>query len=238
MYGSQDSKDDTKSYIDGKTLLQGGLIFASKIRVTFAKGFQFERNFKYPLFVDISLNSFQNSKYETIQSLFESDGRTQPLMTITAETYYIDTKTRKSKPFPKWWIDKYGCHCEKAILPNMPDIVANSNAKKFICKIQVTKDNVDFNEHWSWISFILFCYKLCLRGVTELGFKKVTMATIKEGISTVYLKYKNEARLGDELEVHFWEDGLQTNSVNFQFRKKEKLCCEAKLSFHNIYSKL
>lgn len=190
---------------------------------------------KYPLVIDQTVRYVKTSsrRYEAV---LRHPDRKQPYAFKTDVDVNIDPKTRKPKPFPNWWREKFnfpsdGPKLEYAIPTKPSDIVASQQ--------RVHYSDIDANSHLNYAAYVKYCYDCFAENAFLKKYKRSDAANLlKNGLKSIDVCFVSDVLIGDLLTIESWQDLEDENTFHFVVKKGDAVCSRLTYEFFDKLSRL
>ena len=190
----------------GEYFLNINLLRRGRLSFMRASVFEFTRAFydlsvsKMPMFMKMKGHYLGRSSWSTVVEVTNSSG--DLLLTNTNQLTGVDLVSRKSKPHPEPYKEKY----QKYFIgkPLIFDRVSRPSTSGR-CKVRVEWTDIDENEHATWYSYV----RMVINGASKCA-KEGSLGHFREnklrGLHKLQLHFYGESFEGDELDVYVWEE--------------------------------
>ncbi|XP_070556516.1 uncharacterized protein [Ptychodera flava] len=139
------------------------------------------------------------------------------LGTLAVKVVCVDEKTRRPQAHPDWYINKYLPLVQEPETSLMKAHVENESCFRY--KTTVLPSDIDNQDHLSYLSFLRYCSDCATVAFQCNAMKKFTGSFTQYKVKSVSLLYLSEANVNDELDIDIWEDGKQSDKLNFIISK-------------------
>lgn len=217
---------------DLNLLLKENFEFYATLEIDINRDFHDASSPKYPLEILCELVYFGKSSYRTLKTLKHPE-KDVPYGTFSLQSVLVSKATRKPTQLPEWWRLKYEPYCKNGKPLKMDQLTKGIHTEITSYPVTVYNSNCDYYKHAHFSSYIMFCYNAYIDGVYKGSYSHVTQRSLDNGIKTLTISFIKESLLGDKLIVNSWEDVRKPNSLNFEIKKENNICCQAAITFHD-----
>ncbi|KAK6181632.1 hypothetical protein SNE40_009453 [Patella caerulea] len=157
---------------------------------------------KTPLDVKVNLGNIGKSSLNSVAEVtLPFNGMT--LLRNVNQVVVIDKLTRKPKPVPDWWKEKYsGCTIRNQPLI-IPKLVRPN--KYYTYKFYVAWSDTDNYNHTNSASYSRFAINAIQNASSNKYFNSLTQDKLNSGIKKIQMSYIGESAEGDLIEASVWE---------------------------------
>ncbi|KAL3837188.1 hypothetical protein ACJMK2_022559 [Sinanodonta woodiana] len=222
-----------EAWLDSSALYRDNSFFIVGTTVKVDPEFNNVESPKFPLFVDCQLEYVGTSSKGISYSLFHQK-RVRPYVVCEIQDVLVNTKTRKPVPYPDWWKEKYANFCK--VKPAAPVLVSGRPKERCLVTnhVKVALRDTDTYNHTNWTSYVRFCYNALYENVFESRYSRPLTPLITGGLKHLSAAFKKESLARDILIVESWENQEAKDSVEFEVKKNDELCCQVTMGFFNM----
>ena len=178
--------------------------------------------------MDTELLSYGQSSMTFLVRMFKnSDGVT--LVNNTCAGVWVDRQTRKSKPLPDWFRNKYRKEANVKVDWLKPQLAP---LHAFSYQTEVQYSDIDKNLHANQSFYIRACMDCGATASYSGYYRKFRGDFFKYHADKLWVVYVRECEVGDMLEVLTWDSPDEVECVYFQIRLKKDPVFHAKLKAH------
>uniref|UniRef100_A0A0B6ZMA6 Uncharacterized protein n=1 Tax=Arion vulgaris TaxID=1028688 RepID=A0A0B6ZMA6_9EUPU len=186
-------KENMKKWFDFGELHEDRSIFMSSIEVVLSPNMYNKQIPKWPLETKVRLGYIGNSSVAIHLEVYTPGGQ-EPLLTHVVQMVSVDTKTRKPKQFPDWFMNKYKDQC--SMKEGFRLRAFQRPQKTFTYRREVMWLETDFNQHTNFASYVRYA----LDGLHSALKRQNDMATASHHSSSSESSYATNDVSGAEYQ--------------------------------------
>ncbi|KAK3096830.1 hypothetical protein FSP39_003740 [Pinctada imbricata] len=193
--------DPKRTFRDYEKLTEDRLTFLVTSELQFTKLLYDKESPKRPLMMKVQGGYIGNSSFNSYTSVHAENG--ELLISNINQVVSIDMQTRRPKPLPDWWKQKYAESAKNK--PSLKIAKFEKPGNTGFYQVKVAWSDTDFNHHTTWSAYVRYVIDAahkCQREGTLSNFDD----NLKSGISKLELQYFGESLEGDHLDVFVWEE--------------------------------
>ncbi|OWF41120.1 uncharacterized protein LOC110462886 [Mizuhopecten yessoensis] len=182
---------------------------------------------KTPLRMHVLGGYIGSSSLNTITKMFDSTEKVLLSSSVT-QVVSIDRETRRPKPLPDWWREKYAASAKEHVSLKFDKMARPDNASSYEC--HVSWSDTDAYCHTNWASYARYVVDAAHHS-SRKGDLPPFEENLTKGLHRIELHYCGESFMGDTLTVYSWEDQNNLNSLYFDLCKADKSIFQCKFHF-------
>ncbi|XP_069119555.1 uncharacterized protein [Argopecten irradians] len=168
-----------------------------------------------------------SSSLNTITKMFDSTENVLLSSNVT-QVVSIDRATRRPKPLPDWWREKYAESAKQHVSLKFDKLERPENAGVYIC--HVAWSDTDAYCHTNWASYARFVVDAAHHS-SRKGDIKHFDENLARGLHKIQLYYCGESFMDDTLTVYSWEDPEDSTVLYFDVCKDHKSIFQCRFYF-------
>ena len=219
--------DDTgRTFRDYKQLTEDSLTFLVTSELVFTKELYDRQIPKRPVYHTVRGGYIGNSSMNSFTSVSTEDGKL--LITNINQVVTVDTTTRRPKPLPQWWKDKYAESAKDKISLKIDKFQKPESCGHY--RVTVAWSDTDFNHHTTWSAYVRYVIDgahKCQREGTLTKFEE----NLRNGVNKLELQYFGESLEGDGLDVYIWEEMREGYVLRAEIFKEGKSSFQCTVTF-------
>ena len=188
-------------------------------------------NIACPVVINTWLCSFGNTSME-MRTTIQDGERKNTFGTLTFRYAHVDSKTRRPKPLPDYFVQAFKSYQRKSLREN-PQHILNIPPHALSYVLDVRYSDTDFNKHTNNSTYIKLCMDCATVASMKGNLTYFTGDVCRYNVKTMKLFYWSETRAGDKLTVYLWENKSETDTLNFHIQKNGSACFGMSMQFNN-----
>ncbi|KAL5009920.1 hypothetical protein ScPMuIL_012225 [Solemya velum] len=229
FYNYPFANEPNKSLVDIEDLMRDNDMYTATFQMDIDKTLYQQSSPIFPLYVDQKVGYIGRSSIK-IKSTLNHEELAKPYAICNVQYVYIDPKRRASKEFPVDWKEKYQRYCKDGTPLTMSKLTKPEVTNEY--SVTVRPSDTDFYGHTNFASYIKFCTDALFSGVSNSVYKHIGQYHLHGGLKSLIIAYRKESLFGSTLTIHSWEDKLQKDTVHFEHRNGDDICCQATLQYY------
>lgn len=219
--------DSGRTFRDFARMTSDRMAFMISSEVVFSKDLYDFSIKKAPLRLHVLGGYVGSSSLNTITRMFDSTEEKLLASNIT-QVVSIDTETRRPKPLPDWWRDKYAESAKLHVSLKFDNIEHPSDASTYQC--HVAWSDTDAYGHTNWASYARYVVDAA-HHCSRKGDLKHFDSNIGHGLHKTELHYCGESFMDDTLTVYTWEDKNDSKMLYFDICKGDTSIFQSRFYF-------
>ncbi|XP_033733363.1 uncharacterized protein LOC117322512 isoform X2 [Pecten maximus] len=216
-----------RTFRDFSKMTSDRMTFMVSSEITFYKELYDFSIKKTPLRMHVIGGYIGSSSLNTITNMYDSTEKVLLASNIT-QVVSIDKATRRPKPLPDWWREKYAESAKKYVSLKFDKLTRPDCASVYEC--HVAWSDTDAYCHTNWASYARFVVDAAHYS-SRKGDLKHFDDNLARGLHRVELHYCGESFMDDTVTVYTWEDQNNSNNLYFDMCKADKSIFQCKFHF-------
>ncbi|XP_059174192.1 uncharacterized protein LOC131954484 isoform X2 [Physella acuta] len=225
---------NNKTFMDYNEATRSGLVFTSSIHIDISPDLHNRDVDKSTIDAAVQHGYVGNSSETSRFLLFLPGDTKNPLYQAETGCILVDPATRKPKPFPNWFKEKY----RKGGFTDKPLILKPFERPPvtFINKIKTMWLETDANNHVAFPAFIAYstnAIHAAIKDKKTAAMRGLTEEIILNGLKNLQIVNFQECLEGDHLDIHVWQDAADKHVVYCSAEKGSKKIAQIKFSYYD-----
>ncbi|KAL5009919.1 hypothetical protein ScPMuIL_012224 [Solemya velum] len=218
-----------KSLADIDDLMRDHALYVATSRVDIDMSLYEQSSPIFPLYAIKTLAYIGRSSMKTNITLHH-EKMTKPYANFANQFVYIDPKKRSSKEFPEHWRKQYKQYCEGETPLTMSRLTKPEVTSQYC--VDIRPSDTDLYDHTKYFSYIGYACDALYIGISKSQYNRIGTIHLRGGMKSVVISFTNESVCGNTLTIDSWEDEVQEDTVHFEYRHGDTICCQATLQFY------
>ncbi|XP_035824836.1 uncharacterized protein LOC101852464 [Aplysia californica] len=187
---------------------------------------------KRPAHINSEVTFLGNMSFTSKDHLYVGESGDSHLLEGDAQFVFIDLMSRKPTTPPDWFREKYAREVRSG---GEPLIVPTLHVPESVTVLEdtysIAPSDLDPNMHVNWTNYVrLYMDSLIKWHVRTYGFE--TNGDPFRRVKTLQQNFRGESRLGDTLNVSFWQNKTNQDKFHFLVRKSSRVINECTMEFY------
>lgn len=215
----------SEGFLDAKDIYKDYFMFIASSSTKVSPELYNPTKVKGPLVQDVTLDYVGNMSFK-LKNIISIEGEKEAICENNTQSVFVSVKTRKPTAPPEWWLNKYslgeknGTSLKIELLKPPQGIDLN----KFLFKVPAS--DVDPYLHVNWTNYVKYFYEALVHTtLSKVGNENAELAF--RNLKDFKITYLQEAGIGDNLNIKFWEDIKIRHLYHFQMFKGTVTVCQS-----------
>lgn len=228
FYAYNTPYDETgKTLRDFKQLTDDRFTFMISSELVFSKDIYDHSVPKFPLHGHVQGGYVGTSSLNTHTKIY-TENESKLLCSNITQVVSVDKTTRRPKPLPDWWRQKYAEAAKSFSSLKYDKFPRQDGAGLYKCT--VAWSDTDAYKHTNWSSYVRFAVDAA-HHCAKKGHLPNFDENLQNGVNKAELYYCGESSEDDVIDVYAWEDQDNSKLMFFDFEKNDKSIFQCKFYF-------